>query len=319
MGSYRVVVTDQVFPSVDLERAMLAEHDAELVVADGPVEQVIELARDADALLNTYLPIDSAFLARLERCAIVARYGIGVDNIDLEAAGAAGIAVTNVPDYSVEEVAAHALALLLALLRKVPDGAQAVLAGEWGLDRVRPLRRLSGLTVGLVGFGRIARRLERSLAALDVACVVFDPYLPADRRAGAAGHVTFVDSVEALLDRSDAVSLHAPLTPDTRGMIGRAELERLGSDGVLVNTSRGPLVDVPALVAALHEGVIRAAGLDVLDVEPPTDPGRLDLPGLLVTPHMAYYSQEAIEESQTKATTQVISALEGRPLDYRVN
>lgn len=319
MGRYRVVVTDQVFPSVELERDMLAEHGADLVVADGTVEQVVELARDADALLNTYLPIDAAFLSRLDRCAIVARYGIGVDNIDLEAARTAGIAVTNVPDYSVEEVAAHALALLLALLRKVPEGAQAVLAGEWGLDRVRPLRRLSGLTVGLVGFGRIARRLERSLAALDVRCVVFDPYLPAAARGGAVGEVAFVDTLEDLLDRADAVSLHAPLTPGTRGMVGRAELERLGPDGVLVNTSRGPLVDVPALVTALEDGVIRAAGLDVLDVEPPTDPGRFDVPGLLLTPHMAYYSQEAIAESQTKATTQVISALLGRPLDYQVN
>jgi D-3-phosphoglycerate dehydrogenase len=319
MSRYRVVVTDQVFPSVDLEREMLAGIGAELVVADGSVDKVLAMAQDADALLNTYLPIDAAFVSQLRQCKIIARYGIGVDNVDLAAAKAAGIAVTNVPDYSVEEVAAHALALLLAVLRRVPEGVSTVHAGQWNLDRVRPIRRLSELTVGLVGFGRIARRFQRSLAALDMRCVVFDPYLPPEVRATAADQVTFVDTLDQLLDAADVVSLHAPLTPQTRGLIGAAQLARLGPQGVLINTSRGPLVDMPALLEALRGGVIRAAGLDVVDVEPPTDPTRFDVPGLLVTPHMAYYSEEAITESQRKATTQVINALTGRPLDYQVN
>jgi D-3-phosphoglycerate dehydrogenase len=319
MSSYRVVVTDQVFPSVDLEREMLAGIGAELVVVDGSVDDVLAAARGADALLNTYLPIDAAFVSQLGKCKIVARYGIGVDNVDLAAAKAAGIAVTNVPDYSVEEVAAHALALLLAVLRRVPEGTSSVLAGEWNLDRVRPIRRLSELTVGLVGFGRIARRLQRSLAALDMRCVVFDPYLPPEVRAGAPDKVTFVETLDELLNAADAVSLHAPLTPQTRGLVGTAQLERLGSQGVLVNTSRGPLVDVPELLDALRGGVIRAAALDVVDIEPPTDATRFDVPGLLVTPHMAYYSEEALAESQRKATTQVIKALTGQPLDYQVN
>ncbi|WP_199434312.1 C-terminal binding protein [Qaidamihabitans albus] len=319
MSTYRVVVTDQVFPTVDIEREMLAEIDAELVVASGGREEVLTVAQDADALLNTYLPIDADFVSSLKRCQVVARYGIGVDNIDLEAAASADIAVTNVPDYSVEEVAAHTLTLLLALLRRLPEGVETVRAGEWNIGRTRPIRRLSEVTVGLVGFGRIAQRLARSLPPLGVRCVVFDPFLSDQARATADEHVSFVDGLEELLSSVDAVSLHCPLTPETRGLIGREQLERMPSHAVLVNTSRGPLVDLDALIFALKSGTLRGAGLDVVDPEPPEDTGRLMVPGMLVTPHMAFYSEEALQESQLKATTQVINTLTGRPLDYRVN
>lgn len=319
MSTYRIVVTDQVFPTVDLERDLLAGIDAELVVAQGSRDDVLAAARDADALLNTYLPIDADFISQLTRCRHIARYGIGVDNVDLEAAKAAGISVTNVPDYSVQEVAAHTLALLLSLLRKLPDGIETVRVGEWNLDRIRPVRRLSELTVGLVGYGRIARQVARGLLALDMRCVVFDPYLPEDARSHADEAVSFVDSLDEVLSRVDALSLHCPLTPETRGLISEEQLDRLPSHAVLVNTSRGPLVDVDALIQALEKGTIRGAGLDVLDQEPPGDYRRLQVPGLLVTPHMAYYSEEALQESQRKATTQVINALTGKPLDYPVN
>lgn len=320
MATYRVVVTDQVFPTVDLEREMLGGIDAELVVASGDRDEVLEVARDADALLNTYLPIDRDFLSQLTACKVVARYGIGVDNIDLEAAQDAGIAVTNVPDYSVEEVAGHTLTMLLTLLRKLPEAAETVADGGWGIQRVRPLRRLSELTVGLVGYGRIARRLADALRALDMGLVVFDPYVPQEARGQAPEGTRFVDDLDDLLAAADAASLHCPLTPETRGLVGRSQLERLGADAVLVNTSRGPLVDVAELVQALEDGVIRAAALDVTDPEPPEDPAALaKVPGLLVTPHMAFYSEEALQESQRKATTQVISALSGAPLDYQVN
>lgn len=319
MSTYRVVVTDQVFPTVDIEREMLAEIDAELVVAGGDREAVLSQAQGADALLNTYLPIDADFLSRLKRCQVVARYGIGVDNIDLEAARSAGIAVTNVPDYSVDEVAAHTLTLLLMLLRRLPEGLETVRAGEWGIGRTRPIRRLSEVTVGLVGFGRIARRVARSLHALDVRCVVFDPFVSDEARAAADEHVSFVEELDELLSSVDAVSLHCPLTPQTRGLLGREQLERMPSHAVLLNTSRGPLVDLDALVAALESGTVRGAGLDVVDPEPPEDTERLMVPGMLVTPHMAFYSEEALRESQRKATTQVVNTLTGRPLDYRVN
>ncbi len=161
----KVVVTDQVFPSVEIERRLLASIGADLVIADGTRDGVAELAADADGLLNTYLPLDADLLGRLHQLRVVARYGIGVDNVDVAAAARAGITVTNVPDYSVQEVAAHALAMILALSRHLPAADALVRSGGWGIETLRPIRRLSELTFGLVGYGRIARRLAASIAA----------------------------------------------------------------------------------------------------------------------------------------------------------
>jgi D-3-phosphoglycerate dehydrogenase len=312
MASYRVIVSDQVFPSVDLERQLLAEIGATLEVANGTVEDLRSRAAAADAILNTYLPIDGTTIAALSRCRIVARYGIGVDNVDVAAATAAGITVTNVPDYSIEEVAAHALALILGLIRKVPQAQAKVRAGGWGLDGLRPIRRVSQLTFGLVGYGRIARQLAKSIEALGGSIVVHDPYVTA-----APGMPPLL-SLEDLLERSDVVSIHAPLTPQTRGLIDAAAVARMRSGAILVNTSRGPLVVLEAVTAALREGRLSGAGLDVFDPEP-LDQARIEgVPNLIVTPHTGYYSEESIAESQRKAATQVIKVLTGMPPDYPV-
>jgi D-3-phosphoglycerate dehydrogenase len=312
MSRFKVVVTDQVFPNVEVERGLLADIDASLEVADGTLEDAIAKGHDADALLNTYLQLDAGVFAQLDRCRIVARYGIGVDNIALEAASKAGIVVTNVPDYCVEEVATHALAMLLALLRKLPQGDARVREGGWGLEGLRPMTRLSELTVGLVGYGRIARQLGESLRTLGCRLIVHDPFLtPSDA-------LPPLVSLEELLRTADAVSLHAPLTPDTAGMINAEALALMPAHAVLVNTSRGPLVVLEDVVAALREGRLRAAGLDVLPTEPPP-PGAVDgVPNLLVTPHMAFYSEQAVNESQRKAATQIIKVLTGGEPDYAV-
>lgn len=312
MSRFKVVVTDQVFPDVDVERALLAEIDASLEVADGSLDDALARGRDADALLNTYLPLDADVFAQLERCRIVARYGIGVDNVDLTAAQQAGVVVTNVPDYCVEEVATHALAMLLALLRRLPQGDAKVRGGGWGLDGLRPMTRLTEVTVGLVGFGRIARRLAESLRVLGCRLAVHDPFLEPSEG------LPPLMSLEELLRTADAVSLHAPLTPDTKGIINADALALMPEHAVLVNTSRGPLVVLDDLVTALRDGRLRAAGLDVLPEEPPP-PGALDgVPNLLVTPHTAFYSEQAVRESQTKAATQVIKVLTDRAPDYAV-
>jgi D-3-phosphoglycerate dehydrogenase len=312
MSRFKVVVTDQEFPDVEVERALLADIDATLEVADGTLGDALARGRDADALLNTYLPLGADVFAKLDRCRIVARYGIGVDNIDIQAARDAGVVVTNVPDYCVEEVATHALTLLLALLRRVPQADARVRAGGWGLDGLRPLTRLSELTVGLVGFGRIARRLAESLRTLGCRLIVHDPFLtPSD-------DLPPLMSLEELLRIADAVSLHAPLTPATRGMIDADALALMPQHSVLVNTSRGPLVAFDDLAAALRDGQVRAAALDVLPTEPPAAGTLDDVPNLLVTPHMAYYSEQAVRESQHKAATQVIKVLTGVEPDYAV-
>jgi D-3-phosphoglycerate dehydrogenase len=312
MAAYRVVVSDQVFPNVDLERQLLAGIDASLEVSDGTVEGLRSLAAEADAVLNTYLPIDADTIAAMPRVRIVARYGIGVDNVDIAAAAAAGKTVTNVPDYSVQEVAAHALALILAILRKVPQSDAKIRAGGWGLDGLRPMRRPSELTFGLVGYGRIARQLARSIEALGGSVVAYDPFVAPARE------LPPILSLENLLARSDVVSVHAPLTPLTRGLIDAAAIERMRPGGILVNTSRGPLVVLEDVTAALRSGQLSGAGLDVFDREP-LDPARIEgVPNLIVTPHTGYYSEESIAESQRKAATQVIKVLMGAVPDYPV-
>lgn len=313
MTKYKVVVSDQVFPSVEIERGLLAGIDAELTVASGGIDDVLEIAADADAILNTYVAWDADAIERLEKCRIIARYGIGFDNVDLGAASEAGIVVTNVPDYSVEEVATHALALILATLRKVVSADESVRSGTWNVDNFRPIHRLSTLTVGLVGYGRIARQIAAPLAALGARIIAHDPYLePGPDLPPLLG-------LEEVLAEADIVSLHLPLTDETRGFINAERIAGMKSGAILVNTSRGPLVDLGSLTDALVDGRLSGAGLDVFDIEP-LDAGRIEgIPNLIATPHMAYYSEEALAESQTKAATQVIKVLTGESPDYQVN
>lgn len=313
MAKYKVVVTDQVFPDVELERSLLSGFGADLEVASGDMEEVIPKIRDADAVLNTYLSIDQATIEQLAKCKIIARYGIGVDNIDIGSATKAGIVVTNVPDYCVEEVATHTIALLLNLVRRINDGDAVMRSGTWSIDTLRPMTRLSEMTIGLVGYGRIARQVGAALSGLGASLLVFDPYVTSDPSSDAR----FVELNE-LLRSSDAISLHAPLTDETRGMISTRELNLLPSHAVVVNTSRGPLINLDDIIGALERGEIRAAGLDVFEQEPPDTEALSKVPNLLMTPHMAYYSESSIKESQRKATTQIIKVLSGETPDYAI-
>lgn len=312
MAPFRVVITDQVFPDVRIEREMIEAVGGVLEVASGTREQVLEAARDADALLTTYFALDASAIAGLTKCRVVARYGIGVDNIDLDAARAAGIAVTNVPDYCVEEVATHTLALMLALLRRIPQGDLVVRSGSWGVAQLGDVRRLSSLTVGLLGYGRIAHAVSVAVRALGATVIVHDPF------------VSQLDEGEelvtrsALLETADIVSLHCPLTPETRGLIDSAAIASMKPTTILINTSRGPIVVLDDVIAAVRDRRLGGAGLDVFDPEPPSSESFEGLPNLLLTPHAAFYSRESIAESQRKATTQILSALQGRRLNYQV-
>lgn len=313
MSSFRVVVTDPLVPSVEVERQIIGAAGGELEVASGDDAAVIDASRHADALLNTYFPVDAKMIGQLERCRIVARYGIGVDNVDLSAAARRGVAVTNVPDYCVEEVATHALALALSLVRHLKPADELVAAGGWGAGKLGAVHRFSTLTFGLVGYGRIARRLGELLAPFGCPVLVADPYL------SRPSHGHRLVSLPELLAGSDVVSLHCPLTNETRAMVNASTIAAMRDGAILINAARGGLVVTADVLAALQAGKLAGAGLDTFDHEPPGAERLSGVPNLIATPHSGYYSVEAVSESKRKAATQIVKFFRGEPLDYQVN
>jgi D-3-phosphoglycerate dehydrogenase / 2-oxoglutarate reductase len=313
-----VLVTDHVFPNLDPENAVLKGIGTLREAGSINDAQLLELARHADAVLNCYRPLSADLVEAMNNCRIIARYGIGVDTIPLEVATSRGIQVTNVPDYCIEEVADHSLALILALTRGIIRGLDQTRGCGWNVKLLRPLHRQRGQTLGLVGFGRIARALAHRATALGYQIIVSDPFLSDEAvRAGGARAV----DLDTLFKESDVVSLHAPLTSKTRHMVNAERLKTMRPGAVLVNTSRGGLVDYEAIVTALRGGSLGGAGLDVLETEPPVAGSTpiSEVPNLVVTPHLAFYSEQALVELQRKAAEQIRAVLEGRTPDYPVN
>jgi len=318
VSQYTVLVTDHVFPSLETERVVLGAIGAELAALQTSSEaELLDVVGDADALLVCYAPVTARVIAHAGRCRIIARYGIGVDNVDVDAATRRGIVVTNVPDYCVQEVSDHALALLLACARKVADLDRRVRAGRWDARDAVPIRRLRGQVLGLVGFGKIPRLLAAKAQALGLTVLAFDPYVDA---ATCDAHGVQKVDLPTLLAAADFVSVHAPLTSQTRGLIGETELRAMKHTVYLINTARGPIVDETALVRALREGWIAGAALDVLETEPPgAQHPLLALPQVILTPHVAFYSEESLQELQRKAAEEVARVLTGEPPRYPVN
>jgi D-3-phosphoglycerate dehydrogenase len=314
----RVFVTDHPFPSFDAERAVLDPLGVEFEVAAGTDEETLAAgAREADALLVCYAPVGARVVRAAAEggCRIVARYGIGVDNVDVEEASRAGIVVTNVPDYCLDEVADHALALLLAIARGVAPAAADVRAGGWRLPEL-PVVRLRGRRLALVGVGRIGRRVAARARAFGLDVVGYDPYVGEWDVADAAR----AESLEEALADADFVSLHAPLTEETRHLVRDETIAMMRRAPVVVNTARGGLVDLDAAVRALDAGRLLAVALDVTDPEPlPEDHPLRDHPRALVTPHIAYHSSEAQEELQRRAAEEVARALRGEAPRCPVN
>ena len=316
--SFIVAITDYVFPSLEPEQAVLKTLGVELRPQQcRSEEEIIALARDADAVLNCYAKMTARVIEHLKRCKIIARYGIGVDNVDLAAASRARILVTNVPDYCIDEVSDHALALLLALARRIIVADGVVRAGAWEVVAHAGIRRLRGRTLGLLGFGKIAKVLASKVQPLGMKVLVYDPYLES---ALIAQHGAQAVSLDRLLAEADAVSIHVPLSPETHQIIGQRELTRMKPTAFLINTSRGGIVDEQALAAALNEGRLGGAALDVLSVEPPpADHPLRQAPNMILTPHLAFYSRESVIELQTKAAEEVARALKGEPPRSPVN
>jgi len=312
-----IAVTDSPFPSLDPARAALRRVDPELRMArSASADDILAVARDADAVLVTYAKLPGELLQELKHCKAIGRFGLGVDNIDIPAAARLGIVVTYVPDYCLREVSDHAMALLLALARKIPFSNRLVQSGRWEVPPIVPLRRLEGQVLGLVGFGNIPQTLVPKAKAFGLKVITHDPYVPAQVTTALGVENT---SFEDLLARSDFVSVHAPLLPATRGLINAAAFARMKKGAYLVNTARGPLVDEAALVAALDSGHLGGAALDVVAVEPlPQDSPLLGRDNVIVTPHTAFYSVEALEELQTKCAGDVARVLCGETPVYPV-
>lgn len=315
----KVAITDYTFPSLDVESAILEPLGCTIV--SGQCKQpgpLIELTADADHVITQFAPLNADVIQAMRRAKVIVRYGIGVDNVDLDAARAKGIPVCNVPDYCIDEVADHTLAFLLAATRQVSANQLAMRGGKWGLavplDRMRALR---DLTVGVVGFGRIGREVTRRLLAFKCRCLVHDPMV-------AAAEITASDAIpvglEQLLSESDVVTLHCPSTANTRGMIHSQSLAKMKRGSILVNVGRGDLVDMPALIGALESGQLAAASLDVFVPEPlPPDSRLLTMDNVVVSSHIASASVKAARQLRETAANIVACCVRGEPLPSVVN
>jgi D-3-phosphoglycerate dehydrogenase len=313
-----IAVTENIFPTLDPAKAALARLNPTLRMAKSTsANDILEVARDADAILVTYAKLTGDLIRQLTRCKAIGRFGLGVDNIDLVAAKEKGIAVNYVPDYCIREVSDHTMALLLALIRKIPFSNKLVQGGRWEMPAVVPIRRIEGTVLGLLGFGNIPRLVAPKAKAFGMKVIAFDPYAKSElfKTEG-------VDSVDldTLLKTSDYISVHAPLTPQTRGVVNADAFAKMKKGAYVVNTARGPLIDEPALIAALDSGQVGGAGLDVVAVEPlAKDSALLGRDNVIISPHTAFYSIEALDELQSKCASDVARVLSGEKAVYPIN
>jgi D-3-phosphoglycerate dehydrogenase len=304
----KIVITDHRFSEIDQEKRAVSDAGWDLVVGQATTEdQLIALCKDADGVLAGRAILNERVIARMEQCRVIVRYGIGVETIDIQAASAHGIMVANVPDYCIDEVSDHALALLLTLSRQLISAMALARKQPWSIAPMPPIHRLRGQACGLFGFGRIGSLLARKVTQLGMRVIVYDPYLSEGRAAECGAEVC---TFESLVELSDFVSLHAPLNRETHHRFDAAAFARMKSTAFIINTARGELIDQSALIAALEAGRIAGAALDVLDPAVTAAP-LIDSPKVVLTPHSAWLSHEARTALQAGAVAQVIGALKG--------
>ena len=320
----KVVITDYDFGNVDIEREILEPIGAQVIALQSKrQEDLFDAAKDCAAMINQYARIGKQTIDQMQQCEVIARYGVGVDIVDVEAATGKGILVTNVLDYCTEEVADHAISMWLTLARKLIDYDRATHQGIWKWQSGQPVYRLRGRTMGVVSFGKIGQAIAERAKAFGVNVIAFDPFLPAEV---AAKHGVQLVSKTELLAQSDYILMQAPMTPDTKHFLSDAEFAAMKPGAIVVNTGRGPTIDNKALYRALTEGHLASAGLDDPEEEPakratwsPDDNPIFTLPNVLVTPHAAYYSEESIRAARVTAATQVAKVLTHQSPDYPVN
>lgn len=309
-GGFKVVSIQHDYPPTGREGQIVAAAGGEYVDADRlPIEEGLRECDEADAILVRWLKVGPDLIRRFRRCKIIVRYGVGYDNVDLSAATQANIMVGHVPHYCLDEVATHALALLLACVRNIIAAHHRLAGGSWEANPPEKSFRMAGRTMGLIGLGNIGQTVARKLRGWNMRLLATDPYLEPDK-ATLLG-VELVE-LETLLQQSDFISLHVPLLPETRHLLNRRAFEHMKPGVILVNTARGPIVDEAALLDALEHGPVAAAGLDVFEKEPlPSDSPLRSHPRLVLTDHTAWYSEESLDELRSTAAEEAVRVCTG--------
>lgn len=314
----KVVITDYEYKDVEKERQIITEAGFSLDALQCKGEQeVLEACRNADAVIVQYCNISRRVIEVMDHCQMIIKYGIGVNNIDEKAATEKGIYVCNVPDYGVDEVSNHAILMILALSKKLPVITKAMCGGEWGYGSVVPLRRMEGSTLGLVGLGRIPALVAHKMSNFGMRILAYDPMLDeAEAKRRGAQLVDF----HTLCRESDYISIHCPLTEETRHLFNRSVFREMKPTALLVNTARGPVVCEKDLIEALEQGELAGAGLDVYEEEPLNPSSKLlAMEQVICTPHCAWYTEDAVSAVQVKAAQEVVRVLSGNGPLHAVN
>ena len=314
MPKFKIILLKHSYASIEIERQIVEEAGGEFIDAENCSEtEALRVCEEADGILVRWLKITPAHIKRFRRCKIIVRYGVGTDNVDVDAATEAGIIVGHIPSYCLDEVSTHAIALLLACVRNIVTTHKKIERGGWDVNPAEPIWRVAGRTLGLVGLGNIGQLVARKMSGWGVNLLATDPFVEKSR-ADALG-VKLV-ALETLCRESDYISLHVPLLPETRHLISQKEFAWMKPGVILINTARGPVVDTKALLVALREGRMARAGLDVFEDEPPPpdSPLRADA-RIILTDHVAWYSEESqIELKRTAAQEAVRVCTGGLPL-----
>jgi len=311
MASFKVVILPHGYPSIQQEREIISRAGGQVVETETLPDEaaVLREAEDADALLVRWMKITPGHISRFRRCRIIVRYGIGYDNVDYQAATQAGIIIGHCTSYCLDEVATHTLGLLLACVRDIVATHQKVAARGWSNNPAARQWRMAGRTLGLVGLGNIGQAVARKLAGWNMRLLASDPFVPPARAAELG--VKLVD-LPTLCRESDYISLHAPLLPETHHLIGRSELAQMKRGVIVINTSRGPVLDGAALLKSLQAGQVGAAGLDVFEQEPlALDSPFRNHPRVVVSDHAAWYSEDALAELQRTVAEEAVRACTG--------
>ena len=310
----KVVISDYVWPNIDIEKKFFESKNIDLVVSNNKSDLKKQIV-DAAGLLFCFESIDEDILRSSKNLKVAQRYGIGVDNININVATEIGVVVANIPDYCIDEVSDHAMSMILSLNRLLTRDSDLVKKGMWNeIKKDKRVYRLSEATLGLIGFGRIGRRISEKAKNFGLKVIAYDPYLKETEIEGVEIH-----SLNKVLKDSNIISLHLPLTEQTKHIIGKDEFNLMSNDTILINVSRGGLINEEALVENLNCGKIRGAGLDVIETSTDRSNKLFSFDNVIITPHTAFFSQESSEELQLRSSQQLYDVLMGKKPKFLIN